>query len=58
MILMILKFCRIKIAKHYCPLYEVAMRLAPCMGVTSLTDMLPLNSGDFDKIEKGEGGAW
>lgn len=54
MILMILNFHRINIAKHYL----VAMHLALCMGITSLTDMLPLNRGDVDKIEKGEGGAW
>lgn len=57
-ILMILNFCSISTAKHYCPMYEVAMHLAPCMDITSLTVMLPLNRGDFDKIENGEGGAW
>lgn len=57
-ILMMLNFHRINIAKHCCPIYEVAMHLAPRMGITSLTAMLPLNRGDFDKIKNEEGGAW
>jgi len=51
---MILNFYRINIAKQYCPIYEVAVHLAPCMGITSLANILPLNRGDFDKIENGE----
>lgn len=38
MIIMILIFYRIIIAKHCCPLDKVAMHLAPHKGVTSLTD--------------------
>lgn len=38
MIVMILIFYRINFAKHYCPIDEVAMHLAPHKGVASLTD--------------------
>lgn len=58
MILMILSFHRISIVWCYCPVHEVAVHLALCMDITSLTDKLPLNRGDFDKVENREGEAW
>lgn len=57
-ILVIVDFHRVNIANRCCPIYEVAVRLARCVGITSLTDSLPLKRGDSDKIENGEGGAW
>lgn len=49
-ILPILNFYRINIAKHYYPIHEAGVHLAPCTGITSLIDMLLLLRGGFEKI--------
>lgn len=49
-ILPTLNFYRISVAKRYYPIHEAAVYLAPCMGITSLTGVLPLLRGGFDKM--------
>lgn len=57
-ILLIVHFHRVNFVNCCCSIYEVAVCLARCVGITSLTDRLPLKRGDSDKIQSGEGGAW